>query len=94
MLSRHNPEVLEDFEVLSKMISTLKTLDLKDLICDILGITGNYFMFYLGPYYIEKAIDYFDDFRIILGTIFLNISIMIMVLTIIIEIIYFELGCQ
>ncbi len=93
VLSNHNPELFKNYEELTDMISTLNTLDLKDLICNILGITGNYFDL-IGPYYIEKAIDYFDDFRIILGTIFLNISIMLMVLTQIIAIIYFELGCQ
>ena len=36
VLARYNPEVLEDYEELSNMISTLKTLGLKDLICDLL----------------------------------------------------------
>ena len=72
VLSKYHPEVFEDFEELSYMVSTLKTLDLKDELCSIIFDIA-VFSWDKYYYYLSKADEHFISLHLIRAFIYYRI---------------------
>ena len=93
VLSKHHPELEEDYNELTDMISTLNTLDLKDVICGFLTYLMNYF-FNKASNYLELAGEYYTQSRIVLASLYGGLSFMYGFLSVWVEVIWQSLGCH